>query len=477
MRELFIERREKLLRIAVKENNTLSECFIEEETNEPLPGEIYKGVIKNIVPAINCAFIDIGFEKNAYMYTDSTMSIKKGHEILVEVVKEQVGTKGAKVTPFFTLPGKYLVLSPKREGLVFSKKILDKSRLDELEQEIQLIDGMGLIVRTNAQHASLNIIKEEFKELNEIYNKIEREFNYSLKPKKLYGENSLLNKVLRDNINRDTGRIIVDSSKDFNIVENYVDREENIELLLYKENRTLFDYYGIEKEILSLRNNRVNLKCGGHIVIDKTEAMYVIDVNSGKNVTSRTFEKTIEETNLEAASEIGRQIRVRNLSGIIVVDFIDMDKVVTKEKVLNTLRNSLEGDKNKSTIYPFTELNLVQIARRRRGKSIYEYIEEPCYLCNGNGKRLKFSYITLLIRNEILKTDGESSIKDFYLEVNAMYKESITGNMVEFLKEIDGITRNVYLNFVDTIEYYKVEPLIFKNQIENVKQYMVSINN
>ncbi|SHE65877.1 Rne/Rng family ribonuclease [Clostridium fallax] len=475
MKELFIERREKLLRIALKENNLLSECFIEEERDEPLPGEIYKGVVKNIIPAIKCLFVDIGYEKQGYMTLSNNNKLKKGDDVIVEVIKEQFGDKGAKITNKYTLPGRYVVLTPGKEGIIFSKKISDKDLIKTIKSSIDPIGGIEITIRTNAQFVSVETLKNEINELEDKLYNIEREGKYSLKPKRLYGENSLIHKVLRDNISEDTSRIYVDNENDYSMISNYLAKDEGIDIVIHTEKRSLFDFYGIEKEILALRKNKINLKCGGNIIIEKTEAMYVIDVNSSKNITGKNAEKNAEETNIEAAEEIGRQIRLRNLSGIILVDFIDMKNDSNKKKVSAFLKKSLENDKRKSIIYPFTELNLVQIARRRRGKSIYEYIEEKCSTCNGTGEKLKLSYISLLIKNEILKVEGEgSSINDFYIEINKEYEKDIKENLFYFLKEIDGIDKKIYLNFIDSIEYYKVEPLIFKNQIENVKQYIVT---
>lgn len=477
MRELFIERREKILRIAIKEKGNLTECFVEEENNEPLPGEVYKGTIKNIVPAIGSAFIDIGHEKNGYLHFDMRKNpLKKGQDIIVEIVSESFGSKGPKVVSPISLPGRFVVLARGSKELFISKRIEDKDIRESLESSIETIEGFAITIRTNAKDVSVDTIKQEIYKLKDIYEAIEREALYSLKNKKLYGEDALLHKVLRDSINSDTSKIIVDSMEDYSAVKDYLSDEKNIQLIMHKEIRNLFDYYGIEKEILNLRNSRVNLKCGGNIVIDKTEAMYVIDVNSAKNVSGRNFSKTAEETNIEAAKEIGRQIRLRNLSGIIVVDFIDMDNVQAKNKVYNSIKESLEGDSSRARVYQFTELNLLQISRSRRGKSIYDYIEEDCDICNGHGKRLKGSYVKHLIKNDIIRAEGEGNIKDFYVELKDVYEDYVIGDKIQFLNDIGALDKNIYVKFVDSIDYYKLEPLLFKNQIEAVSDYKLQID-
>lgn len=478
MREIFIERGNKLLRIAIKEKEKLVECYIEEDSNEPFPGEIYKGSVKNIVPAIKCAFVDIGHEKNAYMYIDkkyNNVKLKKGEEVLVEVVKEELGNKGAKVNNFITLPGRFVVLTNENTNISFSKKIEDKAFKGYIESNIKKPENIGILLRTNAMEAELETINKEIEELYEVYKDIYDKWKYSLKPKKLYGEGSIIYKILRDSVTTETKKILVDSLEDYNIVKDFIDHKLNAEVHveLYEGHRNLFDYYGIEKEILSLRSHKISLNCGGYIAIDKTEAMYVVDVNSGKNTSSKSMEKTAFITNAEAAAEISRQIRLRNLSGIIVIDFIDLNIDEDKNKIMEILKEGFAEDKNKTVIYPFTQLNLVQIARRRRGKTIYDYIEEPCIECKGLGKRLKLSYISLLIRNEILKVNSDNTIKDIYIEINSLYKEFIEGNLLEFLSSIGALDKNVYISYLSNTEYFKVEPLIFHSQIENLKGYKV----
>ena len=279
--------------------------------------------------------------------------------------------------------------------------------------------------------------------------------------------------MLRDKISVDPVKVILDNKDDYEFAKNYLKDDESAKIILYTDNRALFDAYEIEKELLKLRHNKVNLHCGGSIVIDKTEAMYVIDVNSGKNIKGRDFSKTIFQTNLEAARECGRQIKLRNLSGIILIDFIDLREEYQKPKIIEELRKSLKEDKGNVKIYPFTELGLIQVSRKRKGKSIYEYLEEPCKVCKSNGFLLKRSYIENLIRNEIIKCYNENSIKDFYIEIDKNYEEDIKQDIFKFLKNIEGIDKEIYLNFVYDIEGYRIEPLIFVSQKENYQKYKI----
>lgn len=477
MKEIFIERREKLLRIAVKYNNELMESIVEEQMNEPIIGEIYKGRVKNILPAINSIFVDLGLDKEGYMYYSDELKkkgIKKGEEILVEVIKEPLNDKGAKLTAKVSIPGKYIVLNCYEEGIEFSKRIDDELKKKEILENISYLKDVSVTVRTEGAEVSLETLKNEINKLYEEFKNIDKKMKHSLGSKKLYGEDLSLTKLLINSNYKEVTKIYVDNEMDFEKISHFIEGEDNFKVEKYDGYRNLFDFYGLEKELLKLRHNKVNLPCGGYIVIDRTEAMNVIDVNSGKNIKENSFNKTILETNLEAAKEIGKQIRLRNLSGIIVIDFIDMRDKSQKEIVMNALKQSLRLDKGNVKIFPFTQLDLVQIARRRQGKSIYEYMEEECNQCKGRGIILKLSYIEGLIKNEIIRIVEENSINCFHIQVDSVYKERIKEDIFDFIKQIDGLDKEIYLNYVDGIEGYKIEPLIFQGQKDNLKDYKVT---
>lgn len=478
MKNVFIERNLNLIRIAIKEENRLKECFIEEENSEPYPGQIYKGRVKNIVPAIKCAFIDIGKSKSAYMYLDNkfnNLNIKKGQEVLVEVVKESIGKKGPKVTNAISVPGRYSVVITLNNAINFSKKILDETVTEELKGKIKKGNDVGVMIRTNALNVEVEEINKEIEDLEAIYKKIIQKFTYSNKPEMLFDAGGVIERVLRDNVNQYTDSIVVNDKNDYEKIKNFIESKEDIDtnVDLYTGERNLFDHYSIEKEILKLRNNKVMLKCGGYIVIDKTEAMYVIDVNSGKNIKNSSLRKTAIITNLEAAEEISKQIRLRNLSGIVLVDFIDLKEKDDKRKVLNKLEEGFKCDKNKTVIYPFTELNLVQIARRRRGKSIYDYMEEECEKCKGRGTKLKLSYIELLIRNEVIRLTSEQDINEIHIILDAHYKNMVNKDLINFIEAIRANDKTIYLNFENNIDTFKIEPIIFENQRKSMEQFRV----
>lgn len=478
MKEIYIERQDEFLRIAIKENNKLKECFIEEEHSGPVTGEIYKGVVKNIVPAIKCAFIDIGYKKDCYMYLDEKFNntkIKKGDELIVEVLKEGIDKKGAKVTSAFGIPGTYSVIVNINKDINFSKKINNKVFETMVKDSLVKPEDVGVMIRTNAFNVDIKILNDEVYDLYEIYKSITNRAKYSRNPVLLFSDAGALNRTLRDILDKNTSRMVLNDESDFKYAKKVTENRTDIDIKVefYNESRTLLDYYGIEKEILSLRNHRISLKCGGNIVIDKTEAMYVIDINSGKNVKSRSLQKTAKSTDIEAAEEIARQIRLRNLSGIIIIDFIDIEDLEVRKSILAVLRDGFADDKNKTVIYPFTELNLVQIARRRRGKSIYEFIEEPCKYCGGKSSRIKLSYIQFLIKNDISKMTKEQGLKNIYIEIEDVYEKDIMENVLEFTRQIGALENKVYVNFIPHLEKFKVESLIFANQIRNLEAYKI----
>ncbi|SFU54925.1 ribonuclease G [Clostridium sp. DSM 8431] len=478
MKEILIERREATLRVAIKVKGKLMESIVDEETSEPRIGELYKGRVKNIIPGTNSIFVDLGLDKEGYLYYSNELKksgIKKGQEILVEVIKEPLNEKGAKLSTKYGIASKYMVLE-KGRGIDFSVRFKDEVKKELIAAELPEVEDAKLIVRTEAGSVSIEELIHERNLLVKEYEEIKRRMKYSTKLGKLYGENLVISKVLRDKVGLDGARIIVNDEKDYEFIKNYIKDDENVKLQLFDKGKCLFDFYDIERELLKLRHRKVVLPCGGSIVIDKTEAMHVIDVNSGKNIKERSFEKTILETNIEAAREIGRQILLRNLSGIIVIDFIDLRDKADRALVMRELKEALKEDGGNLRVYPFTELNLVQISRKRIGKSMYEYMEEECPLCNGTGHLLKLSYLEGLIGNEIARYSSENGINDFFIEIEESYKDKIKGDLVSFLRNIDGLDKEIYINYVTGIEGYRIEPLIFQNQKKNIEQYLINLD-
>lgn len=478
MKQIYVERCSKILRIAVKEDGKLEQCFIEED-NDIYSGQIYKGVVKNIVPAIKCAFVDIGENKSAYLYMDSklnNLNIKKGEELLVEVIKEAAGSKGPKVSNAITVPGRYAVIITSHKGIEISKKITDEEYINNLKRSILKPEDVGIMIRTNALKVDFETINIEIKKLYETYKNIILNSQNSNYKGMVYNSGGAIAKVLRDRVDENISEIIVSDKDDFEYIKEYTQSKNDIscKVSLHDNIINLLDYYGIEKEILELTNKEVKLECGGFIVIDKTEAMYAIDVNSGKNVKGKDIARTAVVTNLEAAKEIVRQVKLRNLSGIIVVDFIDVSDNSVKKKILNILYEGFKDDKNKTVIYPFTELNLVQIARKRKGKSICEYIQEKCKLCSGNGKQLSLAYMKNLIRNKVARclTDHKGE-KNIYIEMDKRYRDRILKDVKSFATYIGLEDGSLYINFKDNMMLFRVELIVFEDKVKKLSEFKI----
>lgn len=473
MKKIYIEKNEKYTRIAIKKGNHLEELFIEEEKEGPYVGKIYKGVVKNLLNGNKSIFVDIGMEKNAYMHFKDLddMNIKKGDHIIVEILKEGVGNKGPKVTSEISIQGHYCVLVTFNNKINYSKKIEDVEFKKNIYRNLKKPKDIGIIIRSKAVDASLDELNYEIEYLYDTYLKIIKSGTYSLKPKLLYDNGSVIYKFLRNYLDENIEEIITNSKEYYDYAIGYIKNinKYSVSVKLYTEEENLFSYYDIEKDIVQLRNSKVNLPCGGYIVIDKTEAMYAIDVNTGKNIKHESMRKTVLNTNLEAAYEIAKQIKLRNLGGIIVVDFIDMHYEEDKIEVISLMQEAFKEDKNNTKIYPFTQLGLMQITRKRVGKDIYSYIEESCGKCHGSGKRMSLDYILFLIRNDIYKMEKQWNVDNVYIEIDEEYKKNITEDILSFIKNIDALNKKVYVKYTNNSEIFKVEPLMFNSQIKKLE--------
>ncbi|SHH94441.1 ribonuclease E/G [Clostridium grantii] len=476
MEEIFIERQDNNLRIALREHGTLKECLFEEEFSGPSPGQIYVGVVKDVIPALNSAFIDIGHEKNAYMVLNKiNKNIKTGDYIVVEIMKEALGEKGAKVTTNISVPGRYVVLISKK-GVSFSKKLLeDKNYQEHIKFNLFMPKEAGVMIRTNSLNVDIEAVNEEVRNLDLIYEKIMIDGKHSLKPRILFDCGGILGRILMDIIGDNTGKVVVNNLEDYKYIKNHIIGKPDliVDVELYEEKVDLFCKHNIEKEILSLRNTKVPLKNGGNIVIERTEAMHVIDINSASNINEKDMEKTAFETNLEAAKEISKQIMLRNLSGIIIIDFIRMTNFNNMKKISAALIDGFKYDKKKTMIFPPTKLNLVQISRKRRGKTIYEYIEEECGLCRGKGNRIKLHYLLHMMKNEMVDIEEKFDFQNIYIELDEIYKKDVQGNVVEFIKQLKAFDKTVYVNFIENLNNYKIEPLLFNSQINKIKHLKI----
>jgi len=407
MNYIFIDTKDGIEKVGIVENHKLVEFYIDYQNKSQLVGNIYRGRVKNVLQGMEAAFVDIGDDKNAYLDLKNAVFsnlklnkemnirdiVKVGQEVIVQVLKEPTENKGAKVTTNITLPGRFIVLTPFSEKISVSRKIQDEKEVNRLKNigEKIIEDNMGMIFRTNSQGVSEDLLKKEYFELVHIYKRIEREKNFLPCPKLIYKEMNLSERVIRDSYSERIDKIIVNDRGKYNSL---IELEDIFfpslkEKLYYDEDFDINYEESIVSGLRSALNRKVPLKSGGYIVIDETEALTVIDVNTGKFIGSKSLEDTVVKTNLEAAEEIARQIRLRNLTGIIIIDFIDMKDNKNVALITERLEEHLNYDKNKANIVDITKLGLVELTRRKTRNSLSNYFAKTCPTCNGKGKLYK----------------------------------------------------------------------------------------
>jgi ribonuclease G len=397
-------------RVAILEDGGLAELYIERE--EKVIGSIYKGKVQNVLPGMGAAFVDIGLGRNAFLYVDDinkqplnigdveitqghggfTISekVKRGDDVLVQIVKEPRGLKGARISTNISLPGRYLILMPTGKYSGVSRKIDSADERNRLKSVMKRIrpEGMATVVRTAAAGVSEAELIADLGVLIRMWHGILERFKRAQSPSLLHKDMNLIYKAARDFITADVERVLIDDEEEFRKVRDflqllgpqYIDRIE-----YYNSGRTLFDDYKIDAELQKLMKPKINLPSGASIVIESTEALTVIDVNSGKFTGGRNLEDTILKTNIEAAEEIARQVRLRDIGGIIVVDFIDMASEASRERVVRTMEESLSRDRTRATIQSFSNLGLLEFTRKRIGKDLGAQLRGACPTCIGMG--------------------------------------------------------------------------------------------
>jgi len=397
-------------RVAILEDGGLAELYIERE--EKVIGSIFKGKVQNVLPGMGAAFVDIGLGRNAFLYVDDinkqplnigdveitsghsgfTISekVKRGDDVLVQIVKEPRGLKGARISTNISLPGRYLILMPTGKYSGVSRKIDSADERDRLKGVMKRIrpEGMATVVRTAAAGASEAELIADLGVLIRMWHGILEMYKRAASPSLLHKDMNLVYKAARDFITADVERVLIDDEEEYRKIRDflqllgpqYIDRIE-----YYNSGRSLFDDFKIDDELAKLMRPKINLPSGASIVIESTEALTVIDVNSGKFTGGRNLEDTILKTNIEAAEEIARQVRLRDIGGIIVVDFIDMASEASREKVVKTMEEHLRRDRTRATIQSFSNLGLLEFTRKRIGKDLGSQLRGGCPTCSGTG--------------------------------------------------------------------------------------------
>lgn len=473
MKRLVIDCMSSWLRTALLENGELKEIIIEEKNQKISIGNIYVGTVKKILPS-QFAFIDLGDKKHTFLYLndkkeeslykedsntkEKKLSIKNGQEIVVQVVKEANGNKGAVVTAQLSFTGKYVVLLYGQDGIFISKKIDNEERKKEIIRiaEKNLLEDFGLIMRTNCKNADENEISKEIKKLIEISNEVVEKGKYIKAPSLLYeAENETL-KMINDIMNSGSDEIIFNDEKEF---ENIVNKKLwGKNYIFYDKDIPVFDYYSIESQIDKALHNKIWLKSGGFIIIDETEACTIIDVNSGK-FTGKSHNQTILKTNIEAAKEISKQIRLRNLSGMIIIDFIDMTYEEDKKNLLEYLNSETKKDRINTTVVGITQLGLVQLTRKKIRKPLSKVLNFDCPCCGGTGKTANYKYLANKIQNQIVSIFSQT----IYNQVSVSAGNHIINELYNNIEELNKIeikySKKIVLNSIQTqrFDYYNIE--------------------
>ncbi len=380
---------------AVSENGRVLEFFI--HRGDILLGDIYLSKVENILPSIDAAFVHVGSDKMGFLHASDVTGrgalkdkLKPKQHIIIQVVKEPTGHKGPRVTMAISLPGRFLVLMPNEKGINVSKKVSSPKERARLKSIVSLLKpaGVGIIIRTEAENQSESEIQEDLEYLLEKWNNIVTTSDTVTPPNLLYRDQDLLYRVIREACTEDIGEIVLDTSFGYHRTTQLIQSwniSHPINISVHKGTDSLLVNRGIDKEIRTALNTKVSLPSGGYLYIQTTEALSVIDVNSGKFTSSATQDETIRKTNLEAVDEIARQLRLRNIGGMIIIDFIDMENRVDKLAILEEFELALEPDKSKPQIGQLSDLGLVELTRHRQGQSLAEIFTKKCPACNGNG--------------------------------------------------------------------------------------------
>jgi len=440
--ELVINVTPQETRIALLEDRVLAELHIERTRDRGIIGNIYKGKVVKVLPGMQAAFVDIGLEKAAFLYVADVYGgmeeyeemgffgmgmemnnylsapsqiqdlLFEGQEVLVQVAKEPIGTKGTRITSHITLPGRHLVFMPTVYHVGVSRRIRDEKerrRLRDIAQSIKPPSG-GIIVRTASEGAESDEIRNDMEFLLKIWGNIQRKKENASVPSLIHSDLTLILRMIRDLLSPQISRIIIDSKEEYDNIVSFINTymsKQKYEILLYEEREPIFNAYRIEMEIDKILGRKVWLKSGGYIVIDISEAMVAIDVNTGRYVGKRNLADTILKTNLEAAKEIAYQLRIRNIGGIIIIDFIDMEREGDREKVYQALEEAIKKDRQKTNIFKISELGLVEMTRKRTRENISRVLGEPCPYCDGAGHVKSKVTVCYDIFREIERTASE----------------------------------------------------------------------
>lgn len=475
------------MRVALIENGILQEVHIERQAKRGLVGNIYVGKVSRVLPGMQAAFVDIGLDKAAFLHASDIVThieqveeidtkpirkepdiaklVRAGQHILVQVIKDPLGTKGARLTTDITIPSRYMVLMPQSPHVGISQRIEDEAERERLKRAAQPYcdEQGGFIVRTAAEGASDEEISRDAAFLRRLWDTIQKRRKGMRKTGLVYEDLNLSCRILRDFVGEPIERIRVDSRLTFEVLQEFVQEfvpelEEALEY--YTGDRPIFDLFDVENEIQRALERKVELKSGGSIIIDQTEAMTTIDINTGGFVGHRNLEETIFNTNIEATQAIARQLRLRNLGGIIIIDFIDMQNPDHRKRVLHSLEQALAKDRAKTSINGFTTLGLVEMTRKRTRESLEHVLSSECPVCNGRGSMKTVETVCYEIMREIVRVNRAYAADHFLVYASASVAESLLNEESHALAELEV--------FIGKQVKVQTEPLYHQEQFDVV---------
>jgi ribonuclease G len=474
--EILINVRPLETRVAYVESSTLMDLKIEKKSSPTMVGTIHRGIITRVLPGMQAAFVDIGLDKAAFLYvgdimTDETKNffddeddnknseedsrpsreiktpiqdlIKEGQHLMVQVAKDPLGTKGARITTHISLPGRGVVFMPLIKHVGISRKIEDEKEKERLKKLIQKINPSGgVIVRTASEGASEESLRSDIEYLDRLGKEIQKNYEKKKSAGLVHSELDVELRALRDLMSEEVTTVWVDDAEVYKKVSKFVTQlmpKYKHNIILYEEKKPLFDLYDIDLEISRAVERKVWLKSGGYIVIDEAEALVVVDVNTGKYVGKKDLEDTILKTNLEAVKETAHQLRVRNVGGIIIIDFIDMEKEIHREQVLQALQDEFKKDRSRTNITSMSELGLVEMTRKRTRPSIVKTLCEPCSYCDGKGYIKRKSTIANEIFRDLEREVGmkENKKKNLMVHCHAAIVDWIYEEENETLEHLE----------------------------------------
>jgi len=473
-KQIVINITEHETRVALLEDGNIAELFIEREDASDIAGNIYKGRVQRVLPGMQAAFVDIGLKQAAFIYVDDVIGnsyndleklfvdqednqehaadinlaaqikpyahrngnieelLIEGQEIMVHVAKSPMGTKGARATTHISLPGRFLVLMPTSDHIGVSRRIEDEAERSRLKQMVQSLqeDHFGYIARTAAEGVQKEKLAYEMDFLKNLWGSIQKKHETASAPALLHKELSVRLRAVRDLLIHEAEKLIIDSPEGYESVLGLLDTfmpslKGSVEL--YDGAEPIFGAFNIEGDISRALKRKVWLKSGSYIVIEQTEALVAIDVNTGRFVGKYNLEETILKTNLEALKEIAYQIRLRDLGGIIIIDFIDMEKRSNQEKVFSALKEALKKDRSKTHVLPMSDMGLIQMTRKRTRKPLTRTLCEPCFYCGGEGYLVSKQTICYNIYREILREAWDMLGTKVSLRVNPEIAELLHG--------------------------------------------------